>query len=124
MYSVCAWLRLLTLTLTLGVHLELRCPLAHHPCFVHPAPPRSHIGRGLCLGLRVEGKEHEGGGVARREWRRWRGGCAESTGDAARAEVVGAGSPSGWCTEEHGGVAACVEGEPKWVEGEVLTPWA
>ena len=33
-------------------------------------------------------------------------------------EVEGEGSPSGWCTEEHGGVAASVEGEPKWVEEE------
>ena len=38
LYSICARLRLLTLNLTLGARLELRCPLAHHPCFVHPAP--------------------------------------------------------------------------------------
>ena len=70
------------------------------------------------LGLCAEGREHGGGGVARHEWRGWKWGRAENTGDAARVEVEGEGSPSGWCTEERGGVAASVEGEPKWVEEE------
>ena len=122
LYSICTWLRLLTLNLTLGAHLELLYPLAHHPCFVHPAPfAFPHRWGGLCivyLGLRVEGRGHRGGGVPRREWRERRGGRAESTGDAAQVEVEGGGSLSRWCTKVCGGVAACVDGEPKWVEGE------
>ena len=33
-------------------------------------------------------------------------------------KVEGEGCPSGWCMEECRGIAACVEGEPKWVEEE------
>ena len=97
-----------------------KAPLAHPQPYctlpsVHSRCESCTAGRALNC-FHIEEGEHRGSG-----WHTVGGGVekrhAESAGDAARVEVEGAESPSGWCMGEHEGVAARVEEKPAQVEG-------